>query len=158
MGPGMGAGPRAELALDYEAFIGRALPASLHHQLRGTCLPLGERAQVLRRATQLVQRHIAAGQLLQGTPTDQCCSLLPLGGHLCQGLRARPYFRAQKEMALQLPDLAVHCQEIWLMRLCAPAWLRPASGEHFLISYFPHPPRGVHALPPYVWPPRRPPA
>ena len=40
----------AELALDYEAFVGRALPASPDHRLRGTRLPLGERAQVLRKA------------------------------------------------------------------------------------------------------------
>ena len=33
----------AELALDYEAFIGWALPASPHHKLRETRLPLGER-------------------------------------------------------------------------------------------------------------------
>ena len=32
----------AELALDYEAFAGRALPASPDHRLRGTRLPLGE--------------------------------------------------------------------------------------------------------------------
>ena len=32
----------AELALDYEAFVGWALLASLDHQLRGTRLPLGE--------------------------------------------------------------------------------------------------------------------
>ena len=34
----------AELALDYEAFVGRALPASPDHWLRGTRLPPGERA------------------------------------------------------------------------------------------------------------------
>ena len=55
-----------KLVVDYEAFIGRALPASL----RGTRLPLGERAQVLHRAAPLVQRHMVAGWMLQGAPTD----------------------------------------------------------------------------------------
>ena len=41
--PGSGAGgvSWAELALDYEAFVGRALLASPDHRLRGTHLPLG---------------------------------------------------------------------------------------------------------------------
>ena len=38
----------AELTLDYEAFVGRALPASPDHRLRGARIPLGERAQILR--------------------------------------------------------------------------------------------------------------
>ena len=84
--PGPGDALWVELAPDYEASICRALPTSLHHKPRGTCLPLGERAQVLRRAAQLVQRHMVAGRLLQGAPTDQCRSLLPLGGRLCKGL------------------------------------------------------------------------
>ena len=43
-------------------------------------------------------------------------------------------------MALQLLHLAVHCREMWLKRLRAPARLQPAIGEHFLMSYFPRPP------------------
>ena len=35
------------LALDFEAFVSRALPASRHHKLQGMVLPTGERAQVL---------------------------------------------------------------------------------------------------------------
>ena len=93
--------------------------ASPHHKLRGTRLPLGERAQVLRRAAQLVQWHMAARRLLQGAPTSQCRSLLPLGNRLCQGLWARPFFTAREEMALQL---AAGCTlEAWLKRLRAPA-------------------------------------
>ena len=56
----------AELALDCETFLGRPLPASPHHQLRGMRLPLGERPQVLRQAARLLQRHMAAGRFLQG--------------------------------------------------------------------------------------------
>ena len=43
----------AELALDYEAFVGRALRPPPDHRLRGTRLPLGERAQILRKAARL---------------------------------------------------------------------------------------------------------
>ena len=80
----------AEVALDYEAFVGRALPASPDHRVRGTRLPLGERAQVLRKAVGLAERHLAAGVLLSGAPLGRCRSLLPLGGGVCAGLSARP--------------------------------------------------------------------
>ena len=90
-----------ELALDWELFLGRALPASSHHQLRGMRLPLGERAQVLRQALRLLQRHMAAGRLLQGDPSDRRALIL-LGGCLCTGLRARPFFAARVDMVLQL--------------------------------------------------------
>ena len=73
----------SELALDFEAFMGRALPALPHHKLQGTRLPLGERAHVPRQAAWLVQPHVATGQLLWGAPTYRCCSLLPLGGRFC---------------------------------------------------------------------------
>ena len=96
----------AELALDYEAFVGRALPASPDHRLRGTRLPLGERAQVLRKAVGLVERHLATGTLLSGAPLGRCHSLLPLGGRVCAGLSARPYFAARHEVMLQLMRLS----------------------------------------------------
>ena len=85
VGPGVSldAGPAevswAELALDYEAFEGRALPASPDHRLRGTRLLLGERAQILRKAVGLAERHLAAGTMLGGTPLGRCRSLLPMG-------------------------------------------------------------------------------
>ena len=41
--PGPGDVSWAELALDQEAFIGRALLASANHKVRGTRLPLGEK-------------------------------------------------------------------------------------------------------------------
>ena len=55
--------------------MGRALPASPDHRLRGTRLPLGERAQVLRKAVGLAERHLAAGALLSGDPLGRCRSL-----------------------------------------------------------------------------------
>ena len=67
----------AELALDCEAFAGWALPVSPDHRLWGTRLPLGERAQILRKAAGLVERHLVAGTLLCGAPLGRCRSLLP---------------------------------------------------------------------------------
>ena len=145
----------AELALDCETFLGRALPASPHHRLRGMRLPLGERAQVLRQAARLLQRHMAAGRFLQGAPSDRCRALVPLGGRLCAGLRARPFFAARADMALQLQGLALHLQEAWLQRLRTPARIRPGGATRFLMTYFPRPPGGGPALLPYARRPRR---
>ena len=78
----------AELALDYETFVGRALPASPDHRLRGTRLPLRERAQVLRKAVGMAESHLAAGVLLSGAPLGRRPSLLPLRGCVCAGLSA----------------------------------------------------------------------
>ena len=86
----------AELALDYEAFVGRATPASPDHRLRGTRLPLGDLAQVLRKAVGLAERHVAAGALLGGAPVRRCRSLLHPGGRVSAGLSARPYFAAPR--------------------------------------------------------------
>ena len=129
----------AELALDYEAFVGQALPASLDHRLRGTRLPLGERAQVLRKAAGLVERHLWVGMLLCGAPLGRCRSLLPLGGRVCAGLSARPFFAARHEVMLQLMRLATHCRDSWVRRLSAPARMRPPLGDRFLMDYFPRP-------------------
>ena len=62
----------AELAPDYQAFVGRVLPAPPDHRLRGTRLPLGEWAQVLRKAARLTQRHLMAGILLCRAPLGRC--------------------------------------------------------------------------------------
>ena len=97
-----------ELALDCEKFLGRALSAFPHHQLRGMRLPLGERAQLLRQAARLLQRHVAAGHFLQGAPSDRCKALVPLGICPCAGLRARPFVAARMDMALQLQCFALH--------------------------------------------------
>ena len=96
------------MAIDYEAFLGRALPASPDHRLRGTRLPLGARAQLLRKAVDLAERHLAAGTLLSGAPLGRCRSLLPMWGRVCAGLSARPYFAARREVMLQLLRLATH--------------------------------------------------
>ena len=67
-GPGQAEVSWAKLAMDYEAFVGKALPASPDHRLQGMRLPLGERAQVWHKAVGLVGCHVAAGSLLRGAP------------------------------------------------------------------------------------------
>ena len=144
-------------------FLGQALPVSLHHQLRGTRLPLGERAQVLRQALRLLQCHMAVGRLLHGTPSDRCRALIPLGGRLCAGLRARLFFAARADMVLQLQGLALHLQDAWLHRLRTLARIRPRTlarirpggATRFLVAYFPCPLDGGLALLPYARQPRR---
>ena len=143
----------AELALDYE-FVGRALPATPNQRLRGMRLPLEERAQILRKAVGLAERHLAAGTLLSGAPLGRCRSLLPLGGRVCAGFSARPYFAARREVMLQLMRLAAHCRNSWVRRLRAPARMRPPLGNRFLMDYFPRPLEGG---PPLLLYARRPP-
>ena len=83
----------AELALDYEAFVGRALPASPDHRLRGTGLTLGERAQVLRKAVGLAEHHLAAGALLGGGPTGALPLAPPPRGPRVRGAFGSPVLR-----------------------------------------------------------------
>ena len=140
--------------MDYEAFRGRALPASLDHQ--GTRLPLGERAQVLRKAVGLVERHLAAGTPLLMAPLGRCRSLPPLGGRVCASLLARPFFTARHQVMLQLMRLATHCRDTWVRRLWTPARVRPSLGDRFLMDYYPRPSEGGPPRLPYASrPPRR---
>ena len=136
--------------------MGRALPASPDHRLRGTRLPLGERAQVLRKAVGLAERHLVAGTLLAGAPLGRCRSLLPLEGRVCAWLSVPLFFAAHHKVMLQLMCLATHCRDSWVRRLCAPARMRPLLGDRFLMDYFPRPlePPPPPPLLPYA---RRPP-
>ena len=122
--------------------MGRALPVAPDHKLRGARLPLGERAQVLRKAVGLAGRNLAAGNLLRGQPVGRCRPLLPLGGRMCAGLSARPYFAARHEVLQLLLRLADHCRNARVRRLRAPARMRPAVGDRFFMDYFPRPPEG----------------
>ena len=133
-------------------------PASPDHRLRGTRLPLGEGAQVLRKAVGLAERHLAAGALLSGAPLGRCRSLLPLRGRVCTGLSTRPYFAARHEVMLQLMRLAAHYRDSWARRPRAPARMRPQHGDRFLMDYFPQPPEEGPPLLPYARRPPRAPA
>ena len=147
----------AGLAQDYEAFVERALLASSEHQLRGTRLQVGERAQVLRKAVGLAERHLAAGALLGGVPQGLCRSLLPLGECVCAGLLARPYFAACQEVMLQLVRLPAQCRDSWARHLRAPARMQPQHSECFLMDYLRRPLEGgLPCFPHAPWPPRSP--
>ena len=52
-----------ELALDFEEFAERTLPAGPHAKFRGHTLPLQERARVLRLALCTLQRRAKSGHL-----------------------------------------------------------------------------------------------
>ena len=73
--------------------MGRALAARPDHRLRGTRLPLGERAQVLRKAAGLVERHLVPGTLLCGAPLGCCRSLLPPGAACARDCRPPGFSR-----------------------------------------------------------------
>ena len=102
----------------------------------------------------LTERHLAGGTLMSGAPLGRCRSLLPLGGRMCAGLSARPYFAARHEVMLQLMRLATHCRDSWFRRLRALARMRAPLGDRFLMDYFPRPLEGGPLLLPYA---RRPP-
>ena len=138
--------------------MGRALPTSPDHRLRGTRPPLGERAQILRNTAGVVERQRAAGTLLSGAPLGYCPSLLPLGGRVCAGLSARPYFAAHREVMLSLMRLVAHCRDSWVWCLRAPAHMRPPLSDRFLIDYFPRSLEGDPPLLPYARRPPRTPA
>ena len=76
---------------------------------------------------------------LVGAVPGRCRSLLPLGGRVCAGLLARPYFAARHEVMLHLMRLATHCRDSWVRRLRAPACMRPPLGDRFLMACCPRP-------------------
>ena len=88
----------AELAMDFEATLGRVLPARVEHALRMTVLLLQERAAVLRRMVQSLLPHLLVGCILPAEESAKCHSLIALGGCTCLGLQGRPYFAARDEM------------------------------------------------------------
>ena len=94
-----------ELALDFEAYTGRALPAAPSMTLRGEVMSLHERARVLRVALATLQKHVRQGVMLEGEMTTKANSLIPLGAGLMVGLTARPYFTRRQEMTVQLAAL-----------------------------------------------------
>ena len=145
---------RRSCAPVHEAFAGRALLASAN--LRGTRLPLEERAQSLCKAAGLVEPHLVAGTLLCGATLGSCRSLLPLGGRVRAGLLARLFFAARHEVMMQLMHLAMHCRDSGF-GACGPR-MRPPLGDRFLMDYYPRPLEGGPPLLPYARrPPRAPP-
>ena len=85
-----------------------------------------------------------------------CCrSLLPLGGRVCGGLSAPPFFRGTPRGDADFMRLATHCRDSWARHPRAPARMRPPLAERFLMDYFPCHLEGGPPLLPYVRRPRR---
>ena len=128
----------AQLAPDCEIFLGRDLLRFLHHKLRGTRLPLGDPAQVLRHMLRLLWRHPAAVQLMRGAAGEHYWALLPLR-RLCARLRAQPFFEAHAVMVLQLKGLDLHEQDTWLHRLRTRAHKTGGGATTLIVAYLQHP-------------------
>ena len=150
--PGQGHVTYVELALDFEAHAGRALPAPSDHRLWGVTLPLRTRGQVLKMALDALQPHLQAGDLLQGKEVWTAKSLLPLGGFRCVGQLARPLLACPAAMLFQMRQLEAHCRELWTRRLA-----RPGRGRQdmFLLDYLPPAGPGRQPLRPFQRLPRR---
>ena len=150
--PGQGHVTYVELALDFEAYAERALPAPSDHRLRGVTLPLRTRGQVLKMALDALQPHLQAGDLMQGKEVWMAKSLLPLGGFRCVGRSARPLFARPEVMQFQMRQLEAHCRALWARRLA-----RPGAGRQdvFLLDYLPPAGPGQQPLRPFQRLPRR---
>ena len=132
----------AELRLDLELTISRALLARPEHNLRMTGLPLQEKACVLRWAIRAQQPHPVVGRLLQGDGVSCYHLPTPLGGRTCLGLTKHPYFVNRVVMVRQLEHLAVHCTTLWHRRLWRPL---VAAAMHDFSGGF-YPPGGIAAI------------
>ena len=105
-----------ELALDFEAHLGRAMPAAQGHDLQGISLSLHERGRVLRSALAVLEKHVVQGVVAPGPMVVCCRSLVPMGAGLMAGLRCRPYFTQRDEMIRQLDGLWGYCKRRMVAR------------------------------------------
>ena len=87
---------RIELALDFESFVGRALPRASWHHFQRHVRPLWEQALVL--VLDQLWCHMLQGQPLHGSTLWLCKSLVPLGGLPCVCKLSRPTFVAHGDM------------------------------------------------------------
>ena len=102
MPPGAGQVTFIELALDFEATAGRALPPTPQSSLQGVPLSLQEWARVLRVAFVALKRHSVGPPPFLGAFVNRAPSLVPLGAGPQAGLSRRPYFVSRGAMARQL--------------------------------------------------------
>ena len=118
--PGKGQVSFMELAMDFECFAARTLPASPQAVYRATALPLPERARVLKLALATLQKLSVAGAVLPGGVLTKCSSLVPLGAPTVVGVSARPYFTRRPDMLKLLQNLQEYCGLRWTAVLQAP--------------------------------------
>ena len=96
--PGKGSVTFIELALDFEAHSGSAMPAAPSAELESIVLSLHEKARVLRTALAVLQKHLRSGTLVPGSMTLKARSLVPLGAGPLAGLTSRLYFTRRSDM------------------------------------------------------------
>ena len=117
--PGKGCVTFIELALDFEAHSGKAMPAAPSAELESIVLSLHERARVLRTALAVLQKNLKSGTLVPGTMTLKARSLVPLGAGPLAGLTSRPYFTRRSDMLQQLRSLAEYSEQRWTSKIRA---------------------------------------
>ena len=105
-----------ELALDFEEFAERTLPAAPQAKFRGHTLPLQERARVLRLALCTLQRLVKSGMLHPAKIITRSAALVPMGGPALGGLNRRPYFACRSAMVSHMEQLALYCESTWTLR------------------------------------------
>ena len=105
-----------ELALDFEEYAARTLPAAPQAKFQGHTLPLQERARVLRLALCTLQRLVKSGSLHPAKVITRATSLVPLGGPLVAGLNRRAYFACRDAMHKHIQLLASYCESTWTLR------------------------------------------
>ena len=113
-----------ELAMDFEARAGRALPSAPQARFRGLCLSLRERGRVLRLAVGHLQKLVVAGSLLPAQAQTRCGALVPLEGPQLCGLNRRPYFNRRKEMIHHVKEPQEYCEGRQTLR-ARPSCKRP---------------------------------
>ena len=99
-----------ELALDFEATAGQALPPMPQSSLQGVALSLQERARVLRVAFVALKRHSVGPPPFLGAFVNRASSLVLLGAGPQAGLSRRPYFVSRGAMARQLAALQAYSE------------------------------------------------
>ena len=118
--PGKGQVSFMEVAMDFECFVARTLPASPQAVYRASALPLPERARILKLALATLQKLSVAGAVLPGGVLTKCSSLVPLGVLTVVGVSARPYFTRRLDMLKLLQNLQEYCELRWTAVLQAP--------------------------------------
>ena len=138
-----------------ELFLGRAGLGRAGPSVAGNApLAGGEGASAATSAAAIAALHGGRTAPARGPERPLPCTH-PAGGPPVCGAAGAAFFRRQGDMVLQLLDLALHLQAMWLDRLRAPACVRPGGAKRFLMAYFPRPPEGGPALRPYARRPRQ---
>ena len=104
-----------ELALDFEEYAARTLPAARQAKFQGHTLPLQERARVLRLAPCTLQKLVKSGSLHPAKVITRATSLVPLGA-LVADLNRSPYFACRYAMHKHIQHLASYCESTWTLR------------------------------------------